>query len=29
MTAERSWRDVDWTLLCAAFTIAFLGVIEI
>lgn len=29
MTAERSWRDVDWTLLGTAFAIAMLGVIEI
>ena len=29
MTDERSWRDIDWTLLGAAFAIAALGVIEI
>ncbi len=29
MSDERSWRDIDWTLLGAALAIAALGVIEI
>ncbi|MEZ5363695.1 MAG: rod shape-determining protein RodA [Bryobacterales bacterium] len=29
MSDERSWRDIDWTLLGTAFLIATLGVLEI